>query len=82
MFIALGAQLRDCKGTQNLVTVAVSANTGIPVVGLAATGIIGFVNVWGEVDDDQTPNWTPIASADRSPRGTVYLKRKIQTGKI
>jgi hypothetical protein len=43
--------------------VTATANADISVTGLAATGIIGFANVWGEVDDTQTPNWTPIASA-------------------
>ena len=64
-------QLRDCKRNAKLGTVTASANADISVTGLAATGIIGFANVWGEVDDDQTPNWTPIASAQTPEWGDV-----------
>jgi hypothetical protein len=64
-FIALGivVSVTGLQGNAKLGNVAASANTGIPVIGLAATGIIGFANVWSEVDDDQTPNWASIASA-------------------
>ena len=51
--------------------ITTSANADILVVGLAATGIIGFVNVWGEINDDQTPNWTPIANTQNPEWGTV-----------
>ena len=65
MSIALGivVAVTGLQGNAKLGTVSTSANADIPVVGLAAIGIIGPVNVWGEVNNDQTPNWTPIASA-------------------
>ena len=59
------------QGNAELGIVATSANTGIPVIGLAATGIIGFANVWSEINTAQTPNWTPIASAQTPSWGDV-----------
>jgi hypothetical protein len=62
VFIAVGAtiQVTGLQANAELGTIATSANANIFAVGLAAIGVIGPVNVWGEVDDDQTPNWQGI----------------------
>jgi len=73
VFVAFGVTIpvTGLQGNAELGTVVASANADISVVGLAATGIIGFANVWGEINDDQTPNWTPIASTQNPEWGTV-----------
>ena len=62
IFVALGSTIpvTGLQGNAELGNVATSANADVSVTGLAATGIIGAVNVWGEVDDDQTPDWQAI----------------------
>jgi hypothetical protein len=30
------------------------------LTGVQATGIAAYVLVWGQIDDDQSPNWTDI----------------------
>jgi len=47
-------------------TVVVKANADISVTGLVAVGYIGTVNVWGEVDDTQDPNWQSINTGQGS----------------
>jgi len=53
---------------QNVTGVSGTAKLGsseipLQVSGFSATGQIGRVLVWGEVNTDQTPNWTIIVEA-------------------
>jgi len=34
----------------------------ILVTGVAATGVAGTINIWGEIDTAQNPNWQEIAA--------------------
>jgi len=52
-------------------TVVAKANADIPVTGLVAVGYIGTVNVWGEVDDTQDPNWQSINTGQGSNWGAI-----------
>tara|TARA_R100001369_G_scaffold88505_1_gene125091 strand:- start:25 stop:339 length:315 start_codon:yes stop_codon:yes gene_type:complete len=41
-----------------------SAGGGISigVTGFGLTGLLGTINIWSDVQSDQTPNWTEIAA--------------------
>jgi hypothetical protein len=41
------------------------------VTGVEAIGTIGTVLVWGEIDDNQSPNWQDITSIQDPLWGTV-----------
>jgi hypothetical protein len=43
-------------------SVVVSGDASILVTGVAATGIAGILNIWGEIDTAQNPNWQEIAA--------------------
>jgi hypothetical protein len=47
------------------------ANADVLVTGVNATGAVGTVLVWGEVDDNQNPNWQNITSAQTPTWGNV-----------
>jgi hypothetical protein len=70
------------QGDAELGIVATSANADISVTGLAATGIIGFANVWGEVDDDQTPNWQAITTTQSPSWGAPSNTQSPSWGDI
>jgi hypothetical protein len=38
----------------------VAANANVLASGVAATGFLGYVNIWGQVDDNQAANWQNI----------------------
>lgn len=44
------------------VTIAQGGGITVEVTGVAATGSAGGINIWGSIDDSQTPNWTEIAA--------------------
>jgi hypothetical protein len=71
--VAFGIAVRvtGLQGNAELGTVAASANADIPVVGLAAIGVIGPVNVWGVVNDDQNPDWQEISTAQSPDWGAL-----------
>jgi hypothetical protein len=66
VFVAFGivVQVTGLQSSASVGIVVATAAADVQVSGLAATGVTGPVNVWGEIDDNQTPNWTPIASAE------------------
>jgi hypothetical protein len=59
------------EATSTVGTVIVVAKTNVAVVGAQAEGIVGVVNVWGEIDDDQTPNWQNISGAQSPVWGEI-----------
>jgi hypothetical protein len=58
-------------GTALLGTPVASADADVPVTGLQAQGYLGVVNIWGEIDDNQSPNWQDITSIQDPLWGTV-----------
>jgi hypothetical protein len=52
-------------------TPVASADADVPVTGLQAQGYLGVVNIWGEIDDNQSPNWQDITSIQDPLWGTV-----------
>mgnify|MGYP000894686268 CR=1 FL=1 len=60
--ISLGQTLvpTGVEGTGAAGTVTVDAKATVVVIGVSGTGEIGAFNVWGLVDDSQTPNWSNI----------------------
>jgi len=44
------------------VTIAEGEGITVEVTGVAATGSAGGINMWGSINDSQTPNWTEIAA--------------------
>ena len=50
----------DPEATSQLGTATVDAEAKVSVTGLELTSAVGTVLIWGEVDDDQTPNWSEI----------------------
>jgi len=53
--------------TIGTVDVAIVSNTGIVVTGLTAYARISQVNVWGDIDDQQDPNWVPVDENTPTP---------------
>lgn len=43
-------------------TLSIDAEANISLTGLSATGELSNVNVWGLIDEDQTPNWQEVAA--------------------
>jgi len=56
---ALEEPLPMCE-TTSLGTVIIAVNAVVTPVGVQATGQIGNVLVWSQIDPDQNPNWTGI----------------------
>ena len=69
--IALGQTIvpTGVEGTGAAGDVAV-ADAVIGVTGVSATGVVNIVNVWGLVDDSQTPNYSTI-STSQTPSWTA-----------
>ena len=51
------------SATSDVGSVTTIAKATASPIGLAATTGTPFVRVWGEVDDDQTPNWTNVGDS-------------------
>ena len=49
-------------GTSGLGTVTPQANADVDVTGIAGTTGLTGVNVWGLIDDSQTPNYSIIST--------------------
>ena len=49
------------------VTIAIVSNIGIVVTGLTAYARISQVNIWGDIDDNQNPNWVPVDESSPTP---------------
>jgi len=58
-------------GTALLGTPVASADANVSVTGLQAQGYVGLTTVWGEIDDNQSPNWQDITSTQDPLWGTV-----------
>jgi len=43
-------------------SVTIDAEANISLIGVSATGELSNVNVWGLIDEDQTPNWQEVAA--------------------
>jgi len=43
-------------------TVAVDAEANVTITGISATSELSNLNVWGLIDESQTPNWTDVAA--------------------
>jgi hypothetical protein len=73
VFVAVGAtlQVTGVNARGQVGNVVAKANADVLVTGVNATGAIGTVLVWGEVDDDQNPNWQNITSAQTPTWGNV-----------
>jgi hypothetical protein len=41
-------------------------NTIVQVTGVTGYGMVGTVNVWGQIVNPQDPNWTPINDGQTS----------------
>jgi hypothetical protein len=54
------------ESTGNVGSVVVVADSNVSVTGLNATGEVGAVFVWSEIDPNQNPNWTGV-SPSQSP---------------
>jgi hypothetical protein len=61
----------NARGQINNVGVVVRADADVLVTGVNATGAVGNAFVWGEVDDNQNPNWQNITSAQTPTWGNV-----------
>ena len=48
------------QGQTRLGTVSTTATAQVYVLGVLGTGIVGFENVWGEVDDYQLTGWVDV----------------------
>jgi len=49
--------------TSSVGTVSIKADADVSLTGtnLVATGQVGDVYVWGQIDPDQTPSWTGVS---------------------
>ncbi len=50
------------RGTSELGTATVTAKATVAITGLSATGELGHVFKWEDIDESQTPNWTDVAA--------------------
>jgi len=50
------------RGTSALGTATVNAKATVTLTGLSATGELGHVFKWEDIDESQTPNWTDVAA--------------------
>ena len=48
--------------TTSVGSVTIDGEANVALVGVSATGQVSNINVWGLVDDSQTPNWTEVAA--------------------
>jgi hypothetical protein len=60
--IGIGVPVNGVQAVGKIGDVNISAGVTVNLTGVQATGIIGQVLVWGQVDDDQDPNWHLIAA--------------------
>ena len=58
-------------GQTQLGSVIVAANSDVAVTGVNAAGAVGTVFVWGDINDNQNPNWQNIAGAQAPTWGNV-----------
>ena len=49
-------------GTSALGSETVTGGATVVVTGVSATGVIGNILIWSDIDVSQTPNWTKIAA--------------------
>ena len=56
------APVTGVSATGGIGNVVVSGNVDILATGLVAISAVGTVNVWGEVDTNQTPDWQGITN--------------------
>ena len=50
------------QGITSLGTATVDAEARVTITGVSATGELSNLNVWGLIDESQTPNWTDVAA--------------------
>ena len=48
--------------TSSLGTATVDAEARVTITGVSATSELSNLNVWGLIDESQTPNWTDVAA--------------------
>jgi hypothetical protein len=62
----------SASGSVGTATVVGSSN--VFPIGVQAVGSITSALVWGVINDNQTPNWTPIKDGNRyeGPRGGLF----------
>ena len=77
----MGAKIKSTEGV-DAITVADDGKVGIgtdspgskldvAVTGVNAAGAVGTVFVWGDINDNQNPNWQNIAGAQAPTWGNV-----------
>ena len=73
VFVKLGIveRVTGVYGQTQLGTVVAKANADVVVAGVQTTGFVGGVNVWGEIDDNQDPNWQNISGTQTPSWGNV-----------
>jgi len=50
------------SGSARVGTVLVKIDASFALTGVVATGFLGYVNIWGQVDDNQAANWQNIGN--------------------
>ena len=50
------------SATASLGEATVDAEANVTITGVSATGELSNLNVWGLIDESQTPNWTDVAA--------------------
>jgi hypothetical protein len=50
------------SATASLGTATVDAEAIVAITGVSATLELSNLNVWGLIDESQTPNWTDVAA--------------------
>lgn len=63
--IAEEIDVTGLAGTSAVGSVTIGQGEGITVelTGVAATGSAGVINIWGSINDSQTPNWSAISDS-------------------
>ncbi len=54
--------LCNLRGSDPFVNPTVNAACNFTITGVSATGELGHVFKWEDIDESQTPNWTEVAA--------------------
>jgi len=50
------------NGSEPFVNPTVAAKANVSITGVSATGELGHIFKWQDIDESQTPNWTDVAA--------------------